>query len=96
MKKRIGRFHVTATPENMELGLLAKVLAFMEFTPYRAEMLYHNNRMEYLGTSKLFEEIDSHIVPPFYEITPTIEVDDDDEWVILDVEVKEMPTNPHF
>ena len=65
-QNRIGRFRISDGLLRISLGQLMDVL-FQRVFIVRAEHLYHNHQIEYIGYSDLFKPNDSGSMPPYYE-----------------------------
>ena len=66
---RRGIFEVTQIL--VDSGLAGKVLALMEFTPVRLEVLHLTGKIEYSGLSPCFEVVKPGEIIPTYHVTIT-------------------------
>ena len=69
-KRRMGKFYLEHFFIDAPESLAGKMLARMEFVPWRVEYLAHMDRFEYIGTSPRFALVDKGNAVPQYIVSP--------------------------
>lgn len=64
-----GRFNVSSVmAKGKQLSVLAKILAALEFVPFKVEFEFSNDAFAYTGWSPKFRELDWGEFVPYYKI----------------------------
>lgn len=75
--KRLGKFYVSR--DAISEPDTPKILALMEFVPWRVELLAYRKDFEMIGTSKIFPEHNFGYTVPEYQIVIHQEYDEKTE-----------------
>lgn len=76
MKNRLGKFYIADFIIKNNLEEVAEILSQLKFVPVKVENLFHMDKIEYIGYSPLFREIEKNSVWPEYQIIITKNEDD--------------------
>lgn len=79
---RIGKFYITQDFVEDGSEWVAKMLSRMQFVPLRVEALSYRGVYEYIGISKLFEDILCGAITPEYNIQISHDIDTDEISVV--------------
>ena len=66
MNRRLGKFTVSRAMYEEMPEIQAEFWRWLEFIPYRVEMLYADDVFECIGISPHFEEIEEGLIAPEY------------------------------
>ncbi len=86
-RMNMGRFQIDASFVHSDPDGAADIFLAMRFVPVRAEMLFAEYRMDYVGMSPLFSEGKEGCLVPAYELE--IKRDKDGNVVNVDAKPKE-------